>query len=105
MIDLDGHHDGAEISDLPADALPDHSDLEHHEHEPGRPGVVHVAEDGDASSQTPHATLIRSAHQLDLLIPSFDLPPDDASARGWACALSCRFDSHVGPALERPPRV
>jgi len=104
VSDLDGHRYTPDIFDPSNDLGLEHSDLQQHDHEFGTPGVIHVADDGDASSQNSHASLIRNVHDLDLLIPSFDLPTDDGSAQGWAAARSSRFDSHVSPPLERPPQ-
>jgi len=105
VSDLDGHRYAPEIFDRSNDPALEHSDIQQHDHDVGLPGVIHVADDGGASSQNPHAALIRSVHDLDLLIPSFELPLDDESAQGWAASRSSRFDSHVSPPLERPPQV
>lgn len=105
MGDLDGHRYAPEIFDPASDTGSEHSDLQQHEHEFGMSGVIHVDDDDSASSQNPHSTLIRSVHDLDLLIPLFDLTLDEDSAQGWAVARSSRFDSHVSPPLERPPQV
>ena len=103
--DLDGHRYAPEIFDPANDPPLEHAELQQHDHDVGLPGVIHVADDGSVASQNPHATLIRSAHDLDLLIPSFELLPDDEAAQRWASTRSSRFDSHISPPLERPPQV
>jgi hypothetical protein len=105
VSDLDGHRYVPEIFDPASDMAVSHADLQQHDHAFALPGVVHIADDSDASTQNPPATLIRSVHDLHLLVPSFGLSPDDEAARGWAAALARRFDSHVSPPLERPPQV
>lgn len=105
VSDLDGHRYVPEIFAPASEAAPDHSDLQQHDHTLGLPGVVHMADDSGASSQNPQATLIRSVHDLHLLVPSFDLSPHDEASQGWAVTPSRRFDSHVSPPLERPPQV
>ncbi len=106
VSDLDGHRYAPELLNPASDPVLDHSDLQQHDHDAGMTGgVVHVADDGSASSQNPHATLIRSIHDLDLLIPAFELLPGDEAAMGWAATRSSGFDSHVSPPLERPPQV
>lgn len=103
--DLDGHRYAPEIFDAASPSAIEHLDLQQHEHDVGLPGVVQVADDGHVSSHNSHATLIRSVHDLDLLIPALALPLATESAPGWAMACSHRFDSHVSPPLERPPQA
>jgi hypothetical protein len=105
VSDLDGHHYAPEIYDPANDVAVEHGDVQQHDHDVGMPGVIHVDDDGGASSQNPHATLIRSVHDLDLLIPAIDLPPGDEAGQRWAVTRPGRFDSHVSPPLERPPQV
>ena len=105
VSDLDGHRYAPEIFDPANDPALEHAELQQHDHDAGLPGVIHVADDGGAASQNPHATLIRSVHDLDLLIPSSDFLPADEAAQGWAATRESRYHSHVSPPLERPPQV
>ena len=105
VSDLDGHRYAPEVFDLASDPALDHADLQQHGHDANLPGVMHVADDGGVSSQNSHATLVRSVHDLDLLIPAFELPPAGEAAGGWAATRSRGFESHVSPPLERPPQV
>lgn len=81
-----------------------HSTVEHHQHDGSVPGVVDVAQDHGASSLNPHATLTRSIHDLDVLVPSLELAADSGTFLGWATAPPRPFGSHVDGPLERPPR-
>lgn len=105
VSDLDGHRYAPEVFDLASDPALDHADLQQHGHDANLPGVMHVADDGGVSSQNSHATLVRSVHDLALLIPAFELPPAGEAAGGWAATRSRGFESHVSPPLERPPQV
>ena len=105
VSDLDGHRYAPEIFNPASDPALDHSDLQQHDHDASMPGVMHVADEGSASSQSPHATLVRSVHDLALLIPAFEWPPADEAALGWAATRASGFESHVSPPLERPPQV
>lgn len=102
--DLDGHRYAPEIFDADSASALEHSDLQQHEHDIGLSGVIHVADDGNASSQNPHTTWVRSVHDLDLLIPCFDLAVVDEQGSRWAVACDRGFDSQVSPPLERPPQ-
>lgn len=105
VSDLDGHHYAPEIFDPSSNPVLEHAEVQEHDHDVGMLGVIHVADDGGASSQNPHATLIRSVHDLDLLVPAFEFMPGDEAAQRWTATRSSRFDSHVSPPLERPPQV
>ena len=105
VVDLDGHRYAPEIFDRFTDPIAGHADVQQHEHDVGMPGVMQVADEGAAASQNSHATLVRSVHDLDLLVPCFELPPGDGFAQRWAVTRAGRFDSHVSPLLERPPQV
>lgn len=103
--DLDGHRYAPEIFDAASPSAIEHLDLQQHDHEVGLPGVVQVADDGHVLSHNPHATLIRSVHDLHLLVPSLDVPLFVESVPGWSVARARGFDSHVSPPLERPPQA
>lgn len=105
VSDLDGHRYAPELFDRSNNLVLEHTEVQQHDHDVGLPGVMHVADDGGASSQNPHATLIRNVHDLDLLVPAFELMPGDEATKRWTATRSSRFDSHVSPPLERPPQV
>ncbi len=105
VSDLDGHRYAPEIFVSSNDPALEHSDVHQHGHDAGVSGVVHIGDDGGAATPNPHATLIRSVHDLDPLIPSLGIVPDDERAQGWAVTQTNRFDSHISPLLERPPQV
>lgn len=102
--DLDGHRYAPEIVAAASSMAHEHLDLQHHDHDIGLAGVVHLADDGNASSQNPYTTLIRSVHDLHLLIPAVKLPLAAEHAPIWTLDRAGRFDSHVSPPLERPPQ-
>lgn len=103
--DLDGHRYAPEIFDPSVDTTLAHAELQRHDHVPWLAGVIHWLDDDSVSSNHPHATLVRSVHDLDLLMPRLVLPTDDDATSEWAMAASDRFDSHISSPIERPPRV
>ena len=72
--DLDGHRYAPAIFDPSAVQAVEHTDLQRHEHEAGLAGVIHWIDDDSTSSPYSQATLVRSVHDLDLLIPQMAIP-------------------------------
>lgn len=102
--DLDGHRYAPQI-EVSAGHPDDHSTVAHHDHDAAAPGVIEVAQDSGASTLNPHSTLVRSIHDIDLLVPLFQSPADDGTAQGWTWARHRPLASHVSHPLERPPRA
>ena len=105
VSDLDGHRYLPEIFDPTSDAVLNHLDPQEHEHEFGQPGVIHVADSGGVSSSHPHATLIRSAHDLGWPMVAFEIPASEPWPQDRADARASPFNSHITPPLERPPQA
>ena len=105
VSDLDGHRYLPEIFDPTSDPVLNHLDPQEHEHEFGQPGVIHVADSGSVSSSHPHATLIRSAHDLGWPMVAFEIQAIEPWSQDWADARASPFNSHITPPLERPPQA
>ena len=108
--DLDGHRYAPEIADASDrtardGTVPHHQEVQQHDHDVDLPGVIRVADDGGTSSQKSPASLVRSVHDLDPLIPTLDLPPTGQAASTRSTPPPRGHDSHVSPPLERPPQV
>lgn len=102
--DLDGHRYAPEILEPSDDQAVEHMEPQTHDHEVGLPGVIHVADDGEVASPHPHATLVRSVHDLDLLIPLLATAPGEGAVPTDLSPRPGHFQSHIGSPLERPPR-
>ena len=108
--DLDGHRYAPEIADAADLNAFDHTtfhhpELQQHDHDVDLPGVIRVADDAGTLLQKQPASLIRSVHDLDPLIPTLELPPTGQIASARSAGLRSGHDSHVNPPLERPPQV